>query len=36
MKKSLLWLFLGLMIGLLLSACSSGDKPTLVYFRSGT
>ena len=39
MKKRLLVLVqLGLLTGLLfsLSACSSGDKPSLLYFRSGT
>jgi hypothetical protein len=39
MKKSLCLLaLLGLLGGLLLSlsACSSKEKPTLMYFRSGT
>ncbi len=39
MKKQLFFLLLlGLLAGLLLplSACSSKDKPTLLYFRSGT
>ncbi len=39
MKKRLfVVLLLGLLAGLALSlaACSSKDKPTLMYFRSGT
>jgi len=39
MKKSLgVLLLLGILAGLVLSlsACSSKEKPTLMYFRSGT
>lgn len=39
MKKGLASiLLLGLLAGLVLSlaSCSSQDKPTLIYFRSGT
>jgi predicted small lipoprotein YifL len=35
MKKGLFFLLL-LVILLSLAACSSQDKPTLMYFRSGT
>jgi hypothetical protein len=36
-KRQYLVLLLGLLAGLVLSlaACSSKDKPTLIYFRSG-